>query len=146
MITVVVYSLSFMCYMNRPNFIFSLWCERNMFYAFQSKATTKKSVVSYLCPCEERTFLSDIYWAGTECVGHRTYIFLHLEDKARLLHKVLVLYIPARNVWEFLLHHISFPLNVVRLTKKEKKKKQTSHCQSVDIIVSNCDCSWCISC
>ena len=33
-------------------------------------------------------------------VGHRTYIVLHLEDKARtaLLCKVFVLYIPARNV------------------------------------------------
>ena len=50
-------------------------------------------------------------------------MFLHLEDKARLLHKVLVLYIPARNIWEFLLHYISFPLNIVRSTKKEKKKK-----------------------
>lgn len=54
-------------------------------------------------------------------VGHRTYIVLHLEDKARtaLLCKVFVLYIPARNVWKFLLYYISFPLNIVRLTKKD---------------------------
>ena len=55
---------------------------------------------------------------GTECLGHRIYVFLHLEDKARLLSKVFVLYILTRNVWQFLLHYIFIPLSIVRLTKK----------------------------
>ena len=103
-------------------FFIMMWEDVLCFPVSGNYQKKKKNVaITYLWPYEEHTFLSDIYWTGTECVGHRTYIFLHLEDKARtaLLYKVFVLYIPSRNVWKFLLYYISFPLNIVRLTKKD---------------------------
>lgn len=54
----------------------------------------------------------------------RTY-FAFKRNKARLLHRVFVLYIPARNVWKFPLYYISFPLSIVRLKRLKKNK---NHC------------------
>lgn len=107
-----------------------------MFSSLRQLPKKKTVAITYLWPYEEHAFLSDIHWTETECVGPGTYIFLHLEDKARLLHRVFVLYIPARNVWKFPLYYISFPLSIVRL-KKIKKKKPT-----VSLLTYNCIKLW----